>query len=102
MPVDRACINQGIWWILPTAVRRNPARWTNHDEDLLHRLYDIDPDTLGGSNYQDTTPIGVQMAVGVDYFNNDFENIDPNTGEISVVLTPFHANHVNNDERCRF
>ena len=69
------------------------------DEDLLHRLYDIDPDTLGGSILPgpdaDQRPNGVNL--GLVYFNNDFEYIDPNTGETSVVLTPFHANHVNND-----
>lgn len=70
-----------------------------HDEDLLHRSYAIDPDTLGGEISDgpdaDQRPNGVNL--GLVYFNNDFEYIDPNTGETSVVLTPFHANHVNND-----
>ena len=70
-----------------------------HDEDLLHRSYDIDPDTLGGTIGDgpdaDQRPNGTNL--GLAYFNNDFEYIDPDTGEISIVLTPFHANHVNND-----
>ena len=70
-----------------------------HDEDLLHRSYAIDPDTLGGvisdGPDADQRPNGINL--GLVYFNNDFEYIDPNTGETSIVLTPFHANHVNND-----
>ena len=70
-----------------------------HDEDLLHRVYNIDPDTFSGDIGPgvdaDQRPNGVNL--GLAYFNNDFEYIDPNTGEVSVVLTPFHANHVNND-----
>ncbi len=74
-----------------------------HDEDLLHRSYNIDPDTLGGEISAgpdaDQRPNGVNL--GLVYFNNDFEYIDPNTGETSIVLTPFHANHVNNDRAIR-
>lgn len=70
-----------------------------HDEDLLHRTYNIDPDTLSGEiglgPDADQRPNGINL--GLVYFNNDFEFVDPETGEVSVVLTPFHANHVNND-----
>ena len=61
-----------------------------HDEDLLHRSYNIDPDTLGGDigvgPDADQRPDGVNL--GLVYFNNDFEFIDPETGETSIVLTP--------------
>ena len=61
-----------------------------HDEDLLHRSYNIDPDTLGGDigagPDADQRPDGVNL--GLVYFNNDFEFIDPETGETSVHPLP--------------
>lgn len=70
-----------------------------HDEDLQHRVFNINPDTFEGSITAgpdaNQRPNGINL--GLAHFNNDFEYIDPVTGVSQIVMTPFQANHINND-----
>jgi len=71
-----------------------------HDEDLQHRSFSVDLETLAASVTAgpdaDQRPDGVNL--GLVTFTNDFVAVDETTGEWRVVLTPLEANHTDNSK----
>lgn len=70
------------------------------DEDLQHRSFSVDLDTLASTVTPgpdaDQRPDGVNL--GLVSFTNDFVSIDTATGDARVVLTPLEANHADNSK----